>query len=644
MFRTDANHWLGRVLRMKKRLGLAASAAAVIGTAVMVRYWFGPPDATAESPPAAKAAAPATPAAAAPSPQDVMAVVNGERITRAQLSQACLRHYGEKLLENFVNKYLISLECQKRGITITRQEIEDEIQKMADKVKLPKEQLLALLEQERGITREFYAKDVIWPMMALRRLAADQLTVSQAEIREAYEEIYGPSVRAQLIQCNEIKKAQKVHALAKAAPDTFGELAKKYSDDVNSAVAKGWIQPIPMHSGDKNVEKVAFAMKEGDISPPIQVGDFYVILKSHGVLQKSGVPTFEKVKPLLTEKVQERKLREVAGNVFQKLQKDAKVQNVLNDAALSKQYPGVAALVDGKPITRERLADECLQRHGQEVLDGEINRVLLEQALAKKQVQVTREDLNAEIIRAAKLMEFVDEGGNVGQEQLKKWVEYVTHEQDVSPEVYYTDAVWPSVALKKLVGPVEVTQADLQLAYESNFGPRVKCQVIVLDNEARARQVWDKARKNPTPEAFGELAAEYSVEASTRANKGLAPPIQKHGGRPVLEEEAFKLKPGDLSGLIHQDQFIFILLCEGYTEPNNVTFKDPQIQRILRDEVQEKKIRLAMAQEYNRLKETSVVQNRLTGEVHDGSAKKPGKVDPSVQPATATSPQGTARR
>ena len=60
------------------------------------------------------------------------------------------------------------------------------------------------------------------------------------------------------------------------------------------------------------------------------------------------------------------------------------------------------------------------------------------------------------------------------------------------------DEVWPSVALKKLVGDnVEITQEDLQQGYEANYGPKVRCRAIVLNNQRRAQEVWEKAREAP---------------------------------------------------------------------------------------------------------------------------------------------------
>ena len=154
-----------------------------------------------------------------------------------------------------------------------------------------------------------------------------------------------------------------------------------------------------------------------------------------------------------------------------------------------------------------------------------------------------------------------------------------------------SDAVWPSVALKKLVGDrVDVTDVDLKKGFEANFGPRVRCRAIVLNSQRKAQEVWEKARDNSTVENFGALAEAYSIEAGSRALKGEVPPIQKHGGQPLLEKEAFALEEGELSGIIQTagDNFV-ILLCEGRTKPVQVDFEEVREQ--LHEELYEKKLR-----------------------------------------------------
>ena len=75
----------------------------------------------------------------------------------------------------------------------------------------------------------------------------------------------------------------------------------------------------------------------------------------------------------LYERIRDHKMRTESATLFKQLQSQAQVFNVLNDASLQQQYPGVAALVNGRSITELQLSEECIARHGKEVLEGEIN-------------------------------------------------------------------------------------------------------------------------------------------------------------------------------------------------------------------------------------------------------------------------------
>ena len=54
--------------------------------------------------------------------------------------------------------------------------------KLARSFGLPVNQWLKLLEQERGIKPDQYANDIIWPSVALRKLAGGRMEVTQKEL------------------------------------------------------------------------------------------------------------------------------------------------------------------------------------------------------------------------------------------------------------------------------------------------------------------------------------------------------------------------------------------------------------------------------------------------------------------------------
>jgi parvulin-like peptidyl-prolyl isomerase len=615
-------------VRLFQRAGWFLSGMAVLGVCLLFRS-YAPADSASAKPPAAgvkrtSASEPSKPAAAiaaaVPTPKrlPVAAVVNNEPISREDLARECLMHYGTEVLESMINRNLILASCQKRDIVITDKQVDEEIDRMARKFSFTKDQWLKTLEKERGIKPARYAKEIIWPTLALRELAKNQLTVSQQEIDEAYESEFGPAVKVRLIAIDNPQKARQVHAEAVAKPEEFGSLAKKHSKDANSASAYGLIQPIRHRVGDPQLEAVAFALKKGEVSKIVTVGEMSVFIKCEEHIPARKGADRAKIDPLLKDALKDRKLRMAAGDVFKQLQKDAVVENIYNDPVKSKQFPGIAATINDQKISIRDLAEECIDRHGTDVLEGTINRRLLDQALRKKSLKVSDEDIDAEIGRAAVAMGKTKPSG---EPDIEGWLDQVTKGENITRELYVRDEVWPSVALKKLVGNnVQITEEDLQRGYKANYGERVRCRAIVLNNLRRAQEVWEKARENPTPKNFGDLAEQYSIEATSRSLRGEVPPIQQHGGQPLLEKEAFTLKKGELSGIINVGDTHVILLCEGRTEPVKTNFDE--VKKFLYEDIHEKKLRIAMGKTFEQLKEHAHIDNYLVGNI-----KLPKKAD-----------------
>ena len=131
-------------------------------------------------------------------------------------------------------------------------------------------------------------------------------------------------------------------------------------------------------------------------------------------------------------------------------------------------------------------------------------------------------------------------------------------------------------------------------------------------------------------EAFGELAGQYSIEAGSRSLGGKVEPIKKNGGQPLLEHEAFSLKPGELSGVIQAGDKYIILLCEKYIAPVPVEFA--KVRAILAQNIREKKVRMAMATYFETLQDGASIDNFVA---HTSKSPK------GVVPASAT---GTALR
>jgi parvulin-like peptidyl-prolyl isomerase len=538
---------------------------------------------------------------------NVVAVVNADPITRKVLADQAVVRYGRDVLDNMINRHLILQECNHNGIEVTKEEVSAEIRRLAGKFGLTLESYLRLLQDERGISPNQYSREIIWPMLALRRLVADKVQVTDEEFDRAFIAQFGEAVKCRLIMVADRRKADDLNRQALANPDQFAQLAKKYSEDEASASVGGLIPPIRRFSGDSRLEDVAFGLNNGDVSSVLQLGDQWIFMQAVRRIPASrpSPQAMPAIREQINDRIRDQKMRGAASELFARLQKEARVVKVLGEQELAKQYPGVAAIINGQQVRIAAVAEECIKRHGVEVLEGEINRKLLTQALRKAKKKVLDAEIEAEIASAASSYGYIRSDGTP---DLDAWMESVTHDGQTTREVYIADSVWPSVALKKLVeGEITVTEEDLKKGFEAAYGPRVEVLAIVLSDQRSAQKIWEMARDNPTDPFFGKLAEQYSVEPVSASNLGKVPPIRKFGGQPAIEKEAFALKPGELSGIVATGGQYVILRCQGFTEPV-VTDASAVRDELLRD-LTETKTQRAMADRFEQLKETSEIDN-----------------------------------
>lgn len=610
--------------RPRRVLLLLGSGCLVLGACLLLRFSFGSKTASARSRPSAKASQTSTPDAQS-SVGRWVANVNGRTISREHLAEECLREHGESVLETVMNRHLIALECEKQNIRIAEEEIDAEIDRVSRRFGLPVDQWLTLLRNERDIPADRYRQEIIWPTVALRRLARKQLAVNEEEIQREIESQFGPQVQVRMIVLNDAQQAEKIRNAATADPESFASLAVKHSIDINSASSGGLVQPIRRHMGDPQIEATAFGLKPSQISSVIPIGDQYVVMQCVSQLD-ARLPSDNELRQMqttITESIRDRKLHKAGTEIFQELQQQANVNNILNDENLRGSMPGVAATINGHPITTDELAEACISRHGKEVLNGLINRQLIEMEVSRSGVQIRKSDLDQEVTRAAQAAGVTDTEGEV---DFAKWFEIMREQQNISAAVYLDKIVWPSVALRKLVaGEVEVSDEDLQKAYEANYGPRIRCRAIVMDNLRRAQEVWAMYRAKPTVENFAELASEYSIDPGGKSLGGIVPPIQRHGGQAALEKEAFRLKEGEHSGVIQiGDKFIF-LLCEGVTKP--VAVDPEEVQDVLYTDILEKKQRVMMSRRFQQILDQASIENILYPELSRSPAAKVKKLN-----------------
>jgi parvulin-like peptidyl-prolyl isomerase len=116
------------------------------------------------------------------------------------------------------------------------------------------------------------------------------------------------------------------------------------------------------------------------------------------------------------------------------------------------------------------------------------------------------------------------------------------------------------------------------------------------------------------------------------------PPIGRHGGQPQIEEVAFNLQDGEISGVTQVADKWVILLCEGRTVRMDIDLESVR-EELYRD-IHEKKLRIAMGQKFEEINSQARVDNYLAGTSHqpdkpNRSAQQPVREDTAVRPTAA---------
>ena len=242
----------------------------------------------------------------------------------------------ERVVNELIVRELLEQEMDKRDIKVTKEDTENAIKEIVDKVG-SKEQLQQILKQN-GVSAADFRKDLAQEVR-MKKLAKElgNSEVSDADAKKYYTENikqfkYPERVRAShiLISVNpqeieeiitsnkenaglskdEIKKkvdaeiaakkakADKVLAEVKKDPSQFAKIAKENSDDTTTAVKGGELGFFSAQEMVPEFSKAAFSMKPNTVSGLVKTNFGYHIIMVTDRMA-AGQEPFEKVKMLL---------------------------------------------------------------------------------------------------------------------------------------------------------------------------------------------------------------------------------------------------------------------------------------------------------------------------------------------------------
>lgn len=233
---------------------------------------------------------------------EVIATVRGDVITRKDLEPVLMQGYGLNVLLGLVQLDLVEQEAARMKLVVTPQDVTDEktitLQNLAraaqemqsngtpttepdDLTPAEQSQLLQQVLQQQHVSESEF--DVVLQINAyLRKIAApaveSQLTEDQ--IRKYFNMLYGEKIIVHYIVCNNMTEAGEVRRDL-AAGKSFEDVARARSLDRRTAATGGELPAFSMQEPrlPDEFKEVAFNLKIGEVSDPVQHGSFIYIIK-----------------------------------------------------------------------------------------------------------------------------------------------------------------------------------------------------------------------------------------------------------------------------------------------------------------------------------------------------------------------------
>ncbi len=115
--------------------------------------------------------------------QFIVAVVNGQPISRYTLVRELEKQSGKTVLDSIITKTLVVQEAQKNGVVVTEQDIDDQIKKIEENLKSQGQNLADLLKMDGLSQKDFREQIKLQKMVEV--LVGKEASVSAEEI-DAY--------------------------------------------------------------------------------------------------------------------------------------------------------------------------------------------------------------------------------------------------------------------------------------------------------------------------------------------------------------------------------------------------------------------------------------------------------------------------
>ncbi len=298
--------------------------------------------------------------------EEIAAKVNGDIITRSELQkkrgdieaearrqglsgqrlQATVDEYTANALRDQIDQLLLVQQAKNLNINVdsdvTRRLAEIQLQQKASHPELSDpDKFQSYIAEQTGMPFEDFKLQMKNQLLTQRVIGQEvmrNIPIAEADMQKYYDEHKNEFVRkegqvflSQIVMSLEGKTADQVAAAEKKAKDVtararrgekFADLARDFSDDVETSRNGGYIGSMTRGTMDKSIEDIVFKEKKGFITDPIRLRSSLLILKVED-RNEAGQATYEEVKNDIQDRLVQPKVEPKARIYLSQLREDA---------------------------------------------------------------------------------------------------------------------------------------------------------------------------------------------------------------------------------------------------------------------------------------------------------------------------------
>lgn len=224
------------------------------------------------------------------SDKNIVAIVNGQKITKQELYNLLTETYGEDALDVLIRRTLIYQTAKKEGVSVSGAEVESKLKKVVnteieglmrtyrikDKADLEKELVKAggsLAQLEEKLTKKMKKQAEV--ELLAEKAMEKTITITEEDLQKTYDQVYGEKIEASQIVFKTRRDAEDALKKLRSGAD-FATMAKNDSIDRTSAVRGGKMQPFSPKEG---MGAQVAHLKVGELSDIVKTDYGYHIVK-----------------------------------------------------------------------------------------------------------------------------------------------------------------------------------------------------------------------------------------------------------------------------------------------------------------------------------------------------------------------------